>query len=297
MLSKLILTLVVTQTSSYPQISTFYKTINRGKFELPEIYRPLSQRINVKKTTSSKGGVGGNTESVIPNWSSYTLEELTILPDAYLCKKRSELRTKSKVKYGGSKKQQGKEGQNQGKGWKKAQKGKKGWAAEKESSTTTPSNENDDETDEIPVQDCCLGKDKACFTLGGCFCDESCQHFDDCCPDYDFTCSDTFKLCLNDDRKTPKLHPDSNQNKIQMQAKKDVKSSQEEISMNGILGQLGVYYEYDTYGAGADNAIHVKPDSCCGPRKYNSGEQCCCMDKDSFLGTLVDGPCNEYSCI
>merc|ERR1711912_63687 len=43
---------------------------------------------------------------------------------------------------------------------------------------------------------CCIGKDTECFTDGGCFCDESCQQYDDCCPDYDSTCMEILSLCL-----------------------------------------------------------------------------------------------------
>ncbi|KAL6458660.1 hypothetical protein MHYP_G00321320 [Metynnis hypsauchen] len=36
---------------------------------------------------------------------------------------------------------------------------------------------------------CCAGNNLACFR--GCFCDEACQSYNDCCPDYDSTCNGT----------------------------------------------------------------------------------------------------------
>lgn len=144
---------------------------------------------------------------------------------------------------------------------------------------------------------CCLGKDKECFTAGGCFCDESCRHFDDCCPDYEYTCADKFKLCLLDENSNngvdkTKIKPDSNQNLKELQQKLE----QEKLNHQKIKD--GTYENDKSQNdlAGADNAHHVAPNACCGPRKYNDGEQCCCFNDDNFSGELIDGPCSVNSC-
>ena len=120
----------------------------------------MSRRIQVKKTTSS-------SKNKAQSWSDYTLDELDQLPAAYLCKKRPSQPGK-KFGQGGSKKQYSK---------------KKGKYVNK---ATKSSAEDEVQEYDPTIPECCLGKDKSCFTLGGCFCDESCQHFDDCCPDYDY---------------------------------------------------------------------------------------------------------------
>lgn len=144
---------------------------------------------------------------------------------------------------------------------------------------------------------CCTGKNKECFTIGGCFCDESCQNFDDCCPDYKFTCAAKFKLCLDEAfmAKQNDKKPDSNENLKSFE--KNVLNSWEE-KMKKIKGIGNNFdHEMDKEAAGADNAHHLAPNACCGMKRYNDGEQCCCLNEADMTGELVDGPCTETSCI
>lgn len=112
---------------------------------------------------------------------------------------------------------------------------------------------------------CCLGKNTECFTNGGCFCDESCQQYDDCCPDYNDTCSSLLDLCLTTEATPTGAPKGSDLNKVR------------ELSSSNVRHH-GV------------RATRVEPNKCCGPTPYNDGESCCCD------GKVIDSPCSEDPC-
>lgn len=115
---------------------------------------------------------------------------------------------------------------------------------------------------------CCIGKNTECFTNGGCFCDESCQQYDDCCPDYNDTCSNLLDLCLTTEA-TPTGAPKAHK-------KVEGGGRGEEAAPN--VRHHGV------------RPVRVEPNSCCGPDPYNDGESCCCE------GKIVEIPCSETPC-
>lgn len=117
---------------------------------------------------------------------------------------------------------------------------------------------------------CCVGKDTECFTDGGCFCDESCQQYDDCCPDYDDTCMETLSLCLLTPAPPLKGPPKASSPKGPS------------LKVGGQKSGGG--------GNGGGNAVRLEPNRCCGIRPYNDGDRCCCE------GDLVDVPCEENPC-
>jgi len=117
---------------------------------------------------------------------------------------------------------------------------------------------------------CCLGKNTECFTNGGCFCDESCQQYDDCCPDYNETCANLLDLCLTTEATpvgAPKAH----------EAIKRKKNG-DGFEQSGGVRHHGV------------RPIRVEPNSCCGMAPYNDGESCCCD------GSIVEIPCSDDPC-
>ena len=89
--------------------------------------------------------------------------------------------------------------------------------------------------------------------------------------------------------------PDANENSKSYE-KNILKSWEEKIKKIKELGN-NFNHEIDKEIAGADNAHHLAPNACCGMKKYNDGEQCCCLSEEDFRGELVDGPCTEISCV
>lgn len=124
---------------------------------------------------------------------------------------------------------------------------------------------------------CCIGKDTECFTDGGCFCDESCQQYDDCCPDYSDTCAEILSLCLTTaappSEGAPKNAP-----------KKPATDYYSEASSKTSKGPGA------RPSKGGGQPARLEPNRCCGQRPYNDGEECCCNSE------LVDVPCGKNPC-
>lgn len=122
---------------------------------------------------------------------------------------------------------------------------------------------------------CCIGKNTECFTDGGCFCDESCQNYDDCCPDYSNTCAEILSLCLTTQPPPPTGAP---------------KGAPKPFDPNALKNANDNTNNLPRPPKGGSQPVRLEPNKCCGQMAYNDGENCCCS------GELVSAACDLDPC-
>jgi len=139
---------------------------------------------------------------------------------------------------------------------------------------------------------CCIGENTECYTIAGCFCDESCYtKYGDCCTDHFLTCYENLKLCLikiaeeSNAQSAANIHVVT---KEQAGHYETVQMSEEDAEEIGFQQRSASFYTETS------NPEHLTPNACCLQVPYNDNEENGQGDKKTCCkGVLTFDSCHE----